>query len=57
MPKKWTPQKYKTTTFYLTHSDQEMLSYLIGIYGSNASAVIRRLIIECYSILKYAEGR
>lgn len=48
---------YQYKSFYLTPSDREMLSYLVKINGSNASAVIRKLIIESYSILKYVEQK
>lgn len=41
--------------FYMTHSDKEMIDYLSKKFGINPSAVIRRLLTETFSILKYKE--
>ncbi len=50
-------KKYRHKSFYLTPSDQEMLLYLSCVYGLNPSAVIRRLITEAHSIMRYVEQK
>ena len=57
MSKNSKPKLYPHKSFYLTPSDQEMLEYLSKVYGLNSSAVIRRLVTEAYSIIKYAEQK
>lgn len=44
-------------SFYMTPSDKEMLDFLSNYYGINRSALIRRLLTEAYSILKYVEQK
>lgn len=46
-------RKYTHKSFYLTPHDQEMLKYLSQVYGQNPSGVMRKLIAEAYSIIKY----
>lgn len=51
------PKIYHHKSFYLTPIDQEMLEYLSKVYGFNQSAVMRKLITEAYSILRYVEQK
>jgi hypothetical protein len=62
MVKKKKPQTnrgktYEYKSFFVTKSDKEMLQYLSKVYGLNESAVIRRLITEAFSILRYVEQK
>lgn len=50
-----TTQKYKYKSFYLTPNDVEMLKYLGEVYGCNHSMLIRKLITEAYSIIKFVK--
>lgn len=53
--KKTEIKPYKFKSFYLTEKTQKELEFLHDVYGENQSAVIRRLITEAYSILRYAK--
>lgn len=57
MAKNSKPKEFPHKSFYLTPSDKEMLDYLVKVYGLNASAVMRRLITEAYTIVKYVEQK
>lgn len=47
----------KHTSFYLTPIVEDQLRYLARVFGENPSAVMRRLITETHTILKYVEQR
>lgn len=43
------------TAIYMNEQDQEMYEWLKAKYGMNGSSLIRHLITEAYSILKYVK--
>lgn len=45
------------TSIHLTVQDQIMLDYLCKLHNANRGAMIRRLITEAYSIIKYVEQK
>lgn len=55
-PKRVRDNPFKTS-IYLTVQDQYMLDYLCKLHISNRGAMMRRLITEAYSIIKYVEQK
>lgn len=45
------------SAIYLTEQDQLMFEYLKKEYNLNGSALVRHLITETYSILKYVDEK
>ncbi len=50
-------KQYPHKSFYMMPADQEMLAYLVKVYGMNGCSVMRKLVQEAYAILKYVEQK
>ena len=57
MTKQKSPYNPDKTSIGLGTQDRLMLDYLCQLHDHNRSAMIRRLITEAYSIIKYVEQK
>ncbi len=51
------PPQIGTTSIYLTVTDKSMLKNLCEYNSCNRGSMIRRLIIEAHTLLKYEEKK